>query len=235
MFKLKKPFFILIIFLVFLVLVVLGISTYLLASGVRVKYDVSQKHYALDASKNEFVKSLLLKYSKSLLVTDEIVVNEKQLSPFGKINEGVSKSKDTNLVSASNPYNMSPEVVEKFKDNPTGLYFFRVGWGVDKVSASDLWDYTESAFVAEIVDFNKDTKELKLKIILPTSMPYFGQEITSIAKCDPEKSYLEKDGETTNPIEDSSVYFVPNTTLFTGQCADEKCSDVGTFCKVSVK
>ncbi len=90
--KLKKPFSILIIFLVFLFLIVLGISTYLLASGVRVKYDSSQKRYVLDASKNEFVKNLLLKYSKDLLVIDE------------KPN-GITNTTNIKVEQATNPYN----------------------------------------------------------------------------------------------------------------------------------
>jgi hypothetical protein len=240
MLKLKKPFSFFIIFLIFILLVVLGISTYLLASGIRIRYDGSQKRYALNVSRNQFIKNLFLKYSKNLPLIEEAtnestISDEKPSSPFGKINEEIAKSKGADLSSANNLYNMAPEVVEKFKDDSAGFYFFRIGWGVDKVSVSDLWDYTKSAFVAEIVDYNKDTEELKLKITLPDLMPYFGQTITTIAKCDPEKSYLEKDGKTTNPIEDLSVYFVPNTTLFTGQCVNKECSQVGPFCKISLR
>lgn len=53
---------------------------------------------------------------------------------------------------------MAPEVVEEFKDDPAGIYFFRIGWGVDNVSASDPWDYSKSAFIApmnmEILETN---------------------------------------------------------------------------------
>jgi hypothetical protein len=235
MLKLKKPFSFLIIFLIFIFLIVLGISTYLLASGVWVKYDGNQKRYMLSVSKNEFVKNLFLKYSKNLVSLDE-KTNEttgsdgKKTSLFGKIIEESSKSKDNN-----NPYNMVPDVVERFKDDLSGLYFFRIGWGVDKVSVSDLWDYTKSAFVAEIVDYNQKTTELSLKVILPTSMPYSGQTIKTKVNCNPEKSYLEKDGKVSNPIDDASIYFVPKFMLFTGQCTSEECSEVGPFCKVTVK
>lgn len=98
MLKLKRSFSILVIFLVFLFLVVLCISTYLLASGVRVKYDSSQKRYVLNVSKNEFVKNLLLKYSKNLPLIDKALNEvtsqvERRPSPFGEINEEISKSK----------------------------------------------------------------------------------------------------------------------------------------------
>jgi hypothetical protein len=66
-------------------------------------------------------------------------------------------------------------------------------------------------------------------------MPYIGQTIKTVAKCIPEKSYVEKDRRTSNPVENLSTYFESNTNLFIGQCGDEKCSQVGAFCKVFVR
>lgn len=180
-----------------------------------------------------FIFFFYFKYRESVLI--KLGIETKQSSSSASTSVFGSLPEGTNSGPTNNPYNMAPEVVEKFKDDPAGLYFFRIGWGVDKVSASDSWDFTKSAFVAEIIDYNKDTKELKLKITLPTLMPYFGQVVTTIAKCDSEKSYVEKDNTVANPIEDLTGYFAPGSVLFTGQCADEKCSEVGSFCKVSVK
>lgn len=183
-----------------------------------------------------FICFFFLKYKQVILTKLGIETKQSSSSSptnptsvFGALLEGTSPG----FISSSS--DMSPDILEKFKDDPAGLYFFRIGWGVDEVSASDPWDFTKSAFVAEIVDYNKETKELKLKITLPSSMPYFGQTITSTEKCDPDKSYLGKDGKNTNPVDDLSVYFVPNTALFTGQCVDEKCYQIGSFCKILVK
>ena len=124
--KLKKLFSIFVTFLIVVFLVVLGLATYLLASGAKVKYSRDKKSYVLDVSKNEFVSGLLVKYSINIPLVVESVsessgTESAKPNPFKKINEEVAKT------ALGNSYNMAQEVVDSFKEDAVGFYFLRAG------------------------------------------------------------------------------------------------------------
>lgn len=134
---------------------------------------------------------------------------------------------------------ISPELEQKYQNDPEGLAVFRYGWGLDNPEAYPpdiVWDYKLMPIEAVVTNYSSGTDFLTMRVLFPETHPLFDiekelplptdcrvGENTFVYDQAANKSFADKDFKSELKQGDLIVTF----------CLNEQCDTIGKLCKIA--
>ncbi len=171
------------------------------------------------------ITSAVLATTYMLPLLNKPKVQTPKESAFGNLNK-------PKIISGNGK--LSPDIEEKYQNDPEGKMIFKYGWGLEIENPNIVWDKDTVAISATIEEYEPDSKTATLKFTTPFTSPVYQitKNVSLPTDCNATNTFVVDTTSDATSTDKDFFKQLKKGAVIKSFCIDDNCESLGKMCKV---